>query len=461
MAKRKKNKNANHDGGSSSKRAKQDTGSAAGLGFAGNPHGYLDQTTGQRGAFPGLDNSNEDFYGPCNDGIDYLRMVRSEAKGVPSLLLGKTSNAPPPPRARKRKPPPPPRQRPVPVASNDDVVLCYDDEPADDAAAEPPPPEPAVVEDEDDEPAQEEEQDTLGAFEDSTYISLLPSPARPSPPDWHAPLLSRYLTTRQLLHSALPPPSNPPISIPWKFGAKWLYTNTPTPKLLWALDQARTLALIKVATKTIGAGTRTLRRGVDRDVARWIWSLLVRVDESLPADDMCVVRALAKAAMKALKGLQSEEEEKAEMEALLAAEEEDEAGEEVDARDDAGVGVEDVEGEYSAEANAEKHEDSEPEEGELDELSAPPEAAVIPDAANADSEPEEGELDEPPAPAPAPAPVIPDEVVTPREDTVGVLDMIIAIVGDHFGQRDILEERIAMLAAIDAAAEEAAVKLEG
>jgi hypothetical protein len=39
------------------------------------PGGYIDQSTGQRGAFPGL-SSNDDFYGPANDGIDYLRMVR-------------------------------------------------------------------------------------------------------------------------------------------------------------------------------------------------------------------------------------------------------------------------------------------------------------------------------------------------------------------------------------------------
>jgi hypothetical protein len=37
----------------------------------------IDQRTGQAGAFPGLSNSSEDlFYGPAADGIDYLRMVR-------------------------------------------------------------------------------------------------------------------------------------------------------------------------------------------------------------------------------------------------------------------------------------------------------------------------------------------------------------------------------------------------
>lgn len=36
-----------------------------------------DVTYGQTSAFPGLDSyDNEPFYGPANDGLDYLRMVR-------------------------------------------------------------------------------------------------------------------------------------------------------------------------------------------------------------------------------------------------------------------------------------------------------------------------------------------------------------------------------------------------
>ncbi|KAJ9602102.1 hypothetical protein H2200_013462 [Cladophialophora chaetospira] len=48
---------------------------------------YVDERSGQSGAFPGLaGHDNELFYGPANDGIDYLRMVRSEAKSVPLIL---------------------------------------------------------------------------------------------------------------------------------------------------------------------------------------------------------------------------------------------------------------------------------------------------------------------------------------------------------------------------------------
>lgn len=39
----------------------------------------IDPTYGQRGAFPGLDNTKDDdglFYGPASDGLEYIRMVR-------------------------------------------------------------------------------------------------------------------------------------------------------------------------------------------------------------------------------------------------------------------------------------------------------------------------------------------------------------------------------------------------
>jgi len=36
----------------------------------------VDPLFGQAGAFPGLSNGDELFYGPASDGIDYLRMVR-------------------------------------------------------------------------------------------------------------------------------------------------------------------------------------------------------------------------------------------------------------------------------------------------------------------------------------------------------------------------------------------------
>lgn len=44
----------------------------------GSDQPRVDPKYGQRGAFPGLDDGDDDglFYGPANDGLEYLRMVR-------------------------------------------------------------------------------------------------------------------------------------------------------------------------------------------------------------------------------------------------------------------------------------------------------------------------------------------------------------------------------------------------
>lgn len=68
----------------------------------------IDPTYGQRGAFPGLDSSHDDhglFYGPANDGLEYLRMVSALATiaeltafCIPidqKLRLSPTSSSPP------------------------------------------------------------------------------------------------------------------------------------------------------------------------------------------------------------------------------------------------------------------------------------------------------------------------------------------------------------------------------
>ncbi|KAK2802624.1 hypothetical protein FQN51_004417 [Onygenales sp. PD_10] len=52
-----------------------------------------DPVYGQKHAFPGLDDptdGEELFYGPAEDGIEYLRMVRSEARTLPSIFVSKT-----------------------------------------------------------------------------------------------------------------------------------------------------------------------------------------------------------------------------------------------------------------------------------------------------------------------------------------------------------------------------------
>ncbi|KAL9617079.1 MAG: hypothetical protein Q9160_008109 [Pyrenula sp. 1 TL-2023] len=62
-----------------------------------NQQPKIDPRYGQKNAFPGLDDDDEAsllYGGDPADGIEYLRMVRSEAKGVPHLLLAPQSAQP-------------------------------------------------------------------------------------------------------------------------------------------------------------------------------------------------------------------------------------------------------------------------------------------------------------------------------------------------------------------------------
>ncbi|EQL34051.1 hypothetical protein RJ035_000720 [Blastomyces gilchristii] len=57
------------------------------------PQPRNDPVYGQKHAFPGLDDPvDEDqlFYGPAEDGIEYLRMVRSEARTLPAIFVSRT-----------------------------------------------------------------------------------------------------------------------------------------------------------------------------------------------------------------------------------------------------------------------------------------------------------------------------------------------------------------------------------
>lgn len=113
MAKRKKSANKSQQQASnSSKRPRHDDDNE--LGKFESSRGYIDPSTGQRGAFPGLENYDDDFFGPPMDGIDYLRMVRYVASPPPSVPPSKLTNPPgPKPKASQTSSSPPkPAQKP-------------------------------------------------------------------------------------------------------------------------------------------------------------------------------------------------------------------------------------------------------------------------------------------------------------------------------------------------------------
>ncbi|KAA8914613.1 hypothetical protein FN846DRAFT_477800 [Sphaerosporella brunnea] len=289
--------------------------------------GYLDPATGQRGAFPGLERDQEEFFGPPMDGLDYLRMVRSEAKGVPDLLL--SSKAPPPPKAR-RPPPPPPA---------DDVVLDYDEpsrEPTEEAKEE-----------------DEEEKDYI--FSESTYISLHRSaPSAPIPP-YHAPILARFRQLHKKLHSTPPKksPHNPhPRWSDLKQWRKFVGTTMPRPQWVWGMQQWEVMRLLKQFRGWMEWRAKVRNaagRGVPKAWPVWIWALLVRCECVMGAEEVAVVRELGKAALMLLAGMGSGE--------LEDTAETDELGE-----TEAGIKADAEHGEEDGEVPEKDHQEKEEEE---------------------------------------------------------------------------------------------------
>ncbi|KAI5797288.1 hypothetical protein FPQ18DRAFT_400766 [Pyronema domesticum] len=451
MAKRKKSNKSQNQQNQNQKRPRNDDGEHKNNQFAGS-HGYIDPVTGQRGAFPGLD-GDEDFFGPPMDGMDYLRMVRSEAKGVPALLLSASALAKAPPIPRERPQPPTPKRPAMPIEK--DVILDYDD---------PSPVPTAEVPGSDEipelDPEPEVDYDATFLFTESTSISLLPSaPATPLPLTHHI-TIQKFHKLRSNMASYPSPQKGPmPGWMDNRIIRQWL-THTP-PKTGWiaAMRQGEILKMIKAFTYWMQWRVKvrnTATRGVARCWMLWIWGLLGRFEETRAADESVVVRELGKAAVASLKALkegieaaEAEAEEEYEEEVL-----EEEVTEEAAAEGDDGAyeppefmgEPSNAEVTMSAKPAAEEPEEGELEEGEEMEIEVakPVEAPEE----GEEGELEEGEEPEPKTEAPKQAAsattVEVDHQVLSIEDTMASLDMIISIVGDFFGQRDLLEDRAAM-----------------
>ncbi|CAD0109702.1 unnamed protein product [Aureobasidium uvarum] len=241
-----------------------------------------DVTYGQIGAFPGLDPRDKDpFYGSANDGLDYLRMVRSEARGIPHIV---------------RAPPPNPLQ---PVDYEDDDY----EEHVDDYDG-------YYEEDE------EEDDDQDGWYEDGAYVA--PSIAAPvigpvqpgmKPQDaFYDSLKTRFEILRHNLRAS---PSvqavqtlddQHPISLP--FGNKmadkdWKYhllNTTPLPAQLASLDSPSILRLLKLVEGQLENCRKT---NIPHNLGLWAWSLLAKLDDVglLQTREVSVVRDLAKMAI--------------------------------------------------------------------------------------------------------------------------------------------------------------------
>lgn len=222
-------------------------------------------------------------------------------------------------------------------------------------------------------------------------------------------------------------------------------------------------------------GAPGVKKGVQGWWAEWVWGLLVRCEVCLTAEEVSVIRELGKRALSVRGRIIDEgghwrEEPREDRRKIIEEEGEDpvgwvEPGEGEDEEKEEGE-VEDSKSDKAKFGGAAVKESTESPSGmggggqvraEPDVETKSGESFVAnPDAIDLDFIDEPDVVANPdaaiilaPAPVPAsvPAPALASVPYTPKReertlaDTLGALDMVISIVGDFFGQRDLLGER--------------------
>jgi len=220
-------------------------------------------------------------------------ILRSEARGVPSLLIAK---APPMP--------------PVPEYDASDEELedgeVYTGVGGGQDASQ------------HNFEAEDYGEDTRGWYEDGTYIGTGTAsyPQRPPSPQklalftWHRSLMSTFRQKRKLLHESSPPPNlsgatqGNIVSIARPLPHKqedWvdlIYNTSPTPSFLWKMDQYAVLKAFKIMVDLLKVGADT---PVEQTL--WIYGLLLRCSEVMTPDEVYIVRELGKKAIQVQKKL--------------------------------------------------------------------------------------------------------------------------------------------------------------
>lgn len=230
------------------------------------------------------------------------------------------------------------------------------------------------------------------------------------------------------------------------------------------MSQLHTISALEALT-----GAPGVKKGVQGWWAEWVWGLLVRCEVCLTAEEVSVIRELGKRALSVRgriidggghwreepredRGKTMEEEEGEDpvgwVEPAEEEDEEKEEGEVEDSKSDkakfggavaiesteniSGMGGGQVRAELDVETKPGESFVANPDAIDLDFIDEPdvvanPDAVIIPAPA--------------PVPAPRSVPYAPKRDERTLADTLGALDMVISIVGDFFGQRDLLGER--------------------
>ncbi|KAJ5095659.1 hypothetical protein NUU61_005015 [Penicillium alfredii] len=378
-----------------------------------------DPLYGQKSAFPGLDDASDElFYGPAEDGLEYLRMVRSEANALPSLFAAPVPTkeiATPTTDPQVEPSAAGPRRKPLTTGFfADEAYIAPTDKTSDSATAH-----------------ARDATKQLYPDAQSSYYNLLHH---------------RFLLLRSTLRCS--PPASAiaalddahPISLPRNHaGARkeWrhlLLTEDPQMVQLACMDLDSVLGVLKILARTISDNVRSGSAARVRRTGAWAWGLLGKCRDvgELATEEVGDIRDLGKRALTiSQKMREAESTRAAEMEAELS---DSDPGESTQA---AGVG--------QAEGDIESVEPLQPEEpgSEMPDaaLNQPAELeaakarlqAQLQDSADPDvADPGDGHEDE-------------DESEDTAQQSRAMLDMIVTVAGEFYGQRDLLDAREAWL----------------
>ncbi|OJJ51348.1 hypothetical protein ASPZODRAFT_87604 [Penicilliopsis zonata CBS 506.65] len=387
---------------------------AASPSVAPNERPRNDPLYGQKSAFPGLDDSATDelFYGPAEDGLEYLRMVRSEANSLPSLFVAvKASSAP------TAKPAGPPEETEIP--------------------------------EEDLQPTQPVRK---GVYADGVYfvskdaeghsIARAGQVQEEQFPDAQAAyynlLRHRFLLLRTTLRCTPPPAAiaalddSHPISLPansklaHKEWRRLLLAVDPQMVQLACMDIDSVLGVLGIMARLISENIRSGDEARIRRMGAWAWGLLGKCREvgEMATEEVGEIRGLGKRAVTIVKKMREENKKRPESD---------------DGRDEGEVEPGDTgdKASGSAEPDVENDNHSEP-------LDSSDEPTVQPDTGSEELEAAKLELQR--RLQSTEEHIRSTEENTEEDDSVrkqigALLDMILTVVGEYYGQLDLLEAR--------------------
>ncbi|KAL1986357.1 hypothetical protein VTN96DRAFT_6436 [Rasamsonia emersonii] len=267
-----------------------------------------DPVYGQKSAFPGLDDANaadELFYGPAEDGLEYLRMVRSEANSLPTLFVA-------------------PKPTTTEAAISKEVARTG-----------------GGAADEEGE-LQREEQEPSGYYHDGVYMAGIPGgeevddeedegggevegeEEEDAQASYYNLLRHRFLLLRSTLRCS-PPASaiaalddSHPISLPYSVKSarsEWrrlLITTDPQMVQLACMDMNSVFGALKIVARMLSDSVKTRDAMRIRRIGAWAWGLLGRCRDvgQLASEEVSELRDLGKRAVKILSKLREEESAK-------------------------------------------------------------------------------------------------------------------------------------------------------